>query len=100
MGGTDRGSMDQREIDRLIAEAWRLREILDHDVPDSKYDPKVHLARRYSEIMGELLREAIVCRGVGRLESNQNGLALVFIVQEEQTNKWTTVIKTKVRKGG
>jgi len=91
--------MNGRELAGLIYEAWKLREVLDVDVPDKAYNPKVHLARRYTEVMS-LLRDELNRMGVGELEFNQNGKQLVLTARKTRDGKWITAIKAKVKPGG
>lgn len=82
----------------LMSEAWRLREVLDPNVADDRYDPKVHLARRYQEVLRKLeyeleLKEAV--RGAKRLEVNVGGRVLIFQVKE-RGGVWVREIKMNV----
>ena len=89
----------QDRIGRLMAAAWRLRDVLDSTVPDDRYDPKVHLARRYAEILAELEAER-VRTGLARLKCNVDGVEMVYTAQLKGGIWKGGSVKSKARLGG
>ena len=49
-----RGLRGKDKLAVLLDEAADIKAVLNKNVPDDEYDPKVHLARRYEEIKDEL----------------------------------------------
>lgn len=86
-------------IGHLMSEAWRLRDVLDLNVADDGYDPKVHLARRYHEVL-EALEVERVRTGADRIECVVGGVGLVYTAWLKEGVWRGGSVKSKVRLGG